>query len=73
MRHKPNIYRIVGDAIRKERTRLGFSQEELSERADLTRNYLGMIERAESQITLETLGKVAKALRVRMAQLMGKL
>jgi transcriptional regulator with XRE-family HTH domain len=45
------------------------SQEQLAEKADLTRNYIGDIERAEKKITLETLARIAKALKCRVRDL----
>lgn len=51
-----------GDKVRKERTRRGLSQEQLAELAGVHRTYIGMIERAEKNITLENIEKVAKAL-----------
>jgi transcriptional regulator with XRE-family HTH domain len=55
--------------IRARRERAGLSQEQLAEKADFTRNYIGMIERAEKKVTLETLARIAKALRVRLRDL----
>jgi len=63
------IYRLLGEAVRAERKKARFSQEELAEKADLTRNYIGDIERAEKKITLETLAKIAKALKCRVRDL----
>lgn len=51
------------------RTRFHFSQEELAERADLHRNYVGGVERGERNIGLEKIMKLAKALSVRAADL----
>jgi len=48
--------------VRIERTKLGISQEELASRAGVHRTYIGMIERAEKNITLENIEKVCKAL-----------
>jgi transcriptional regulator with XRE-family HTH domain len=59
-----NVSRILGETIRAERTKLGWSQEKLAEKADLARNYIGNIERAEYKITVETLAKIARALNV---------
>jgi transcriptional regulator with XRE-family HTH domain len=56
----------VGEAVRSRRKKLGLSQEELAEKTDLTRNYIGDIERAEKKITLETLARIAKALKCRL-------
>lgn len=63
------IYRIVGETIRTARKKAKLSQERLAEKADLNRNYIGEIERAEKKITLETLWKIAKALNVRVRDL----
>jgi transcriptional regulator with XRE-family HTH domain len=56
------LYRVVGETIRAERRKAKFSQEKLAEKADLNRNYIGEVERAEKKITLETLWKIAEAL-----------
>ena len=63
------IYRILGEAVRIKRKKARLSQEQLAEKADLTRNYIGDIERAEKKITLETLAKIAKALKCRVREL----
>lgn len=63
------IYQLLGEAIRVARKKAGFSQEELAEKVNLTRNYIGTIERAERKITLETLVKIAKALKCRVRDL----
>jgi len=67
------LYRVVGETIRVERRRAGLSQEELAEKADLNRNYIGEIERAEKKITLETLQRIAKALKLRITDLVAGL
>jgi transcriptional regulator with XRE-family HTH domain len=48
--------------VRKRRQALKLSQEELAHRCRLHRTYIGSIERAEGNITLDTLDKVARAL-----------
>jgi transcriptional regulator with XRE-family HTH domain len=63
------IYRVLGEAIRARRKKARLSQEQLAEKADLTRNYIGDIERAEKKITLETLAKIAKVLKCRVRDL----
>jgi transcriptional regulator with XRE-family HTH domain len=63
----------LGQTIRDERTKLGLSQEALAEKANLTRNYIGQVERAEKRIHLETLAKIAKALNVRVRDLVADL
>lgn len=69
MPSKPSIYKTLGEAIRVRREKCGFSQEKLAEKADLTRNYIGQVERAEKKITLEALWKIAKALGVQLRDL----
>lgn len=56
-----------GERVREERHKLGLSQEELASRAGVHRTYIGMIERAEKNITLENIEKIAKALNIKIA------
>ena len=56
-----------GKKVREERDRLGLSQEELASRASVHRTYIGMIERAEKNITLQNIEKIAKALDLKIA------
>jgi len=51
-----------GKKVREERIKRGYSQERLGELANVHRTYVGMIERAEKNITLTNIEKVAKAL-----------
>lgn len=51
-----------GQRVRSQRMKLGISQEELAARADVHRTYIGMLERAEKNITLENIEKICKAL-----------
>lgn len=50
--------------IRYARVMLSWSQEELAEHAQLHRNLIGMIERKECAVTLDTLNDLSKALKV---------
>lgn len=61
---KNEILNIFGENVRKYRRLLDISQEELAYRAALHRTYIGMIERAEKNITLVNMEKIAKALKV---------
>ena len=51
-----------GQRVREERLILGLSQEQLASEAGLHRTYIGMIERAEKNLTLVNIDKIAKAL-----------
>lgn len=58
-----------GEKIRKERLGQELSQEELAFRAGLHRTYIGMVERAERNITLTNINKIAKALKLSLRDL----
>lgn len=60
----------IGDKIREIRQERGLSQEQLAEIAEVHRTYIGMVERAEKNITLISLEKIAKALRVEIKELL---
>ena len=66
---RPIYRRKLGDAIRGRRKDRKLSQEKLAERADVHRNYIGLIERGEQNITIESLVKVAKALKCKVMDL----
>jgi len=53
-----------GKAVRQERQKQSISQEELAERAGVHRTYIGMIERAEKNITLVNIEKVCQGLNI---------
>lgn len=59
------LRRIVARNLKRLRHAQGLSQEELADRAQLNRNYVGIIERAENAATVDTLEKLAEALEVR--------
>ena len=69
MPKRNDVSKILGKAIRAKRIKAGLTQEKLAERADLARNYIGNIERAEYKVTVETLVRIAKALGVRVRDL----
>ena len=68
---KRDVLVKFGQKVREERARLGLSQEELAGRAGVHRTYIGMIERAEKNITLENIDKIAKALKISIADFFG--
>lgn len=64
-----NLLKKFGQKIKELRMRMGLSQEALAERAFVHRTYIGMIERAEKNITLSNIKKIAKALNVSISEL----
>ena len=60
------ILKNFGKRVRKERIKQNLSQEELAEKAGVHRTYIGMIERAEKNITLHNIEKIAKALNTKI-------
>ncbi len=61
-----------GLAVRKRRSELGISQEELAGRCDLHRTYLADIERGSRNLSLFSIEKVAKGLGVSIGNLFGQ-
>jgi transcriptional regulator with XRE-family HTH domain len=67
------ILEKFGRRVREERIKLGFSQEELAVKAGVHRTYIGMIERAEKNITLVNMEKISKALNIKLSELVSDL
>jgi transcriptional regulator with XRE-family HTH domain len=66
---KKEILVKFGERVREKRLEQGLSQEELAVKAGVHRTYIGMIERAEKNITLSNIEKVAKALDISITNL----
>lgn len=64
------ILEVFGRNVQKYRKQMNISQEKLAEYAGLHRTYIGMIERAEKNITLLNIEKIAKALKVEIKNLL---
>jgi len=59
-----------GKNVRQYRIGRVLSQEKLAEKAGLHRTYIGMIERAEKNITLLNVEKIANALDIKIEELL---
>jgi transcriptional regulator with XRE-family HTH domain len=66
--HHP-ILELFGKNVQRLRIEQNISQEKLAEKAHLHRTYIGMVERAERNITLINMQKIATALGVSMKSL----
>lgn len=69
MYKKSEISIKFGAKVREIRISKKLSQEQLAHLADVHRTYVGMIERAEKNITLINVDKIAKALKVNIVEL----
>lgn len=61
-----------GRRLRELRKEAGLSQEELGFRAGLHRTYIGSIERAEQNVSVDNVHKLAKAFKISVDQLFKK-
>jgi transcriptional regulator with XRE-family HTH domain len=61
--------RILGEAVRAARKSAGFSQERLAEKAELSSIFISRIERGVESPSLDNLVKIARALGVRVGDL----
>ena len=59
----------LGQKIRIERQKRKLSQEKLAEIADLNRNFIGMVERGETNITVKNLESIANAFKINIQDL----
>lgn len=59
-----------GKRVRELRVSKSLSQEQLADLASVHRTYIGMVERAEKNITLVNIDKIAKALNVSITDLL---
>ncbi|MGO8838433.1 MAG: helix-turn-helix domain-containing protein [Limisphaerales bacterium] len=59
----------MGENIRVQRKRIGWSQEKLAEKADLHPVYVGNVERGEENISIDSLTRISKALKVPLGDL----
>ena len=60
----------LGRVIRRRREEMGLSQEKFSELTEHHRTYIGFLERGERSPNVETLRRVAKALKVKASDLL---
>ncbi len=67
---KEPILILFGRNVQKHRKRQKLSQENLAELAGVHRTYIGMVERAEKNITLCNMEKIADALKISISELL---
>jgi transcriptional regulator with XRE-family HTH domain len=59
---RTSLNEVFGRNLRDHRVAKGWSQEELADRCDLHRTYIGSVERGERNVTLGTLERIARAI-----------
>ncbi len=68
MNHR-NVKVVFGNAVREKRLELGFSQEALAEASGLHRTYVSDVERGLRNISMESIEKIARALKLSVSSL----
>jgi XRE family transcriptional regulator, regulator of sulfur utilization len=63
---------IFGAVVRRHREQRGLSQERLAELADLHRNHVGLIERAERSPSIEIAHRIAAGLGITLSGLVAE-
>ncbi len=63
-------YSKIGQKIKQKRQELGMSQEELAEACDISYSYIGHIERASRNLSLNTAIKLSQVLNVSLDYLL---
>lgn len=66
---KSDLKHLFGSSVKSWRSRLGISQEELAGRAGLHRTYVSDIERGARNVSLESIDKLARAMKIPVATL----
>jgi transcriptional regulator with XRE-family HTH domain len=64
--------KLLGEAIRAERLARHWTQEQFAEKSDLSLNFVGNVERGEQAVSLDSLVRMASALRLTLKELMAK-
>lgn len=63
------IVQDIGRKLRAYRRKMGMTQEELAEKAELHYTYIGQVERGEKNLTLVSMEKILNALEVSFKEL----
>ena len=70
MKAKPSARRIFAENLRKARLARELSQEDLAELASLHRTYVGSVERAERNVSIDNMERLAASVGVSLPLLL---
>lgn len=62
----------IGTTLKKYRTAKNLTQEQLAFESDVDRTFIGMVERAERNVSVNVLFKICKILNVKVSDFMGE-
>jgi len=65
-----SLRRTFADNVRARRKELGLSQEELADRAQVHRTFIGHVERAETNISIDNIDRISAALEIAASDLL---
>lgn len=65
-----DLRRVFASRVRAQRKALGLSQEALADEAQVHRTFIGAVERAETNISIDNIARISAALGVSAAALM---
>ncbi len=61
--------KAFGKTVRRLRREAGFSQERFAQAAGIHRTFMGEIERGDTNVSLDTITRIAKSLRMSVSEL----
>ena len=67
-----DLRKVFATNMRERRKNFSWSQEELAAQADLHRTYIGDIERSERNVSIDNIGRIARALETSACELLKK-
>lgn len=68
----PTARQRFAASLQQLRRKQGLSQEELAEKAELHRNYVGSVERGERNIGIDNMERLADALGIELVDMIGR-
>jgi transcriptional regulator with XRE-family HTH domain len=64
-----SLRRTFADNVQARRNELGLSQEELADRAQVHRTFIGHVERAETNVSIDNIDRISAALEIPASEL----